>query len=466
MDDLINYGGAFPSDSILGDTSAYIRPEDLNKPMAQPTNQEQPLLPKPTISQSMMKIGQALLVADQEGTGAAARFLQKENALQQRQAQIERAERRAARRERLDEYELLGRIRERQLAELQAGKKIERLDKLKESNPDLADLIDLNPSKAAEVLAERAKGEGSGPYEGTSIEAQDSNILLTGDPSSVKYKAAYNRQAQAKMIRGEDGQVYTIQPDMSAYNSPGQPRALTAPQTSTTPEQTLSQQPSNGIPASSVASNGGQPAQVSGAGDVPVRSTNIGGLTITEANLGGNKGVPDEVVQAEQMLFTLDKLIDEDGNLQKGVGEITGGPLGLMGRQSEIFPLTQNQREFQPVVNQIKGQAFLDAYERLKGGGVITEIEGKKATQALGRLEQYQSDADYAKSLKDLRDVVSAGLERARGGKKETLGMLDFPEDEQSYKTQYGELKQSEIESLAAETGKSVEAVKKELGIK
>ena len=37
-------------------------------------------------------------------------------------------------------------------------------------------------------------------------------------------------------------------------------------------------------------------------------------------------------------------------------------------------------------LDQIGGQAFLQAFESLKGGGQITEIEGTKATTALTRL--------------------------------------------------------------------------------
>ena len=54
------------------------------------------------------------------------------------------------------------------------------------------------------------------PYQGSSIEAQDSNILLTGDPSTRQYKGAYDRQAAPKYF--PDGSVQT--PNMSAYDPP------------------------------------------------------------------------------------------------------------------------------------------------------------------------------------------------------------------------------------------------------
>ena len=46
-------------------------------------------------------------------------------------------------------------------------------------------------------------------------------------------------------------------------------------------------------------------------------------------------------------------------------------------------------------LDQLQGQAFLQAFESLKGGGQITEVEGKKATDAIARLSQNQSEAAF-----------------------------------------------------------------------
>lgn len=69
-------------------------------------------------------------------------------------------------------------------------------------------------------------------------------------------------------------------------------------------------------------------------------------------------------------------------------------------------------RNFQVLLDQIGGSAFLQAFESLKGGGQITEIEGKKATDAIARLNRAQSDSEFEQSLKDLRDVMSRGQQR------------------------------------------------------
>lgn len=72
-------------------------------------------------------------------------------------------------------------------------------------------------------------------------------------------------------------------------------------------------------------------------------------------------------------------------------------------------------RDFQVVLDQIGGTAFLQAFESLKGGGQITEIEGKKATEAIARLNRAQSDTEFEQSLKDLREVMTRGQARLEG---------------------------------------------------
>lgn len=68
--------------------------------------------------------------------------------------------------------------------------------------------------------------------------------------------------------------------------------------------------------------------------------------------------------------------------------------------------------DFRVVLDQIGGTAFLQAFESLKGGGQITEVEGKKATDAIARLNRAQSDKEFKQSLNDLRSVMQAGYER------------------------------------------------------
>jgi hypothetical protein len=76
---------------------------------------------------------------------------------------------------------------------------------------------------------------------------------------------------------------------------------------------------------------------------------------------------------------------------------------------------TSDQVDFQSLVDQTKGQTFLQAFQSLKGGGAITDIEGAKATNAISRLgNQRLSDQDYLQAITDLEDVIKTGVARAQ----------------------------------------------------
>lgn len=101
------------------------------------------------------------------------------------------------------------------------------------------------------------------------------------------------------------------------------------------------------------------------------------------------------------------KIID-DLKKHPGLPFITG-----LYSKAPILPGT-NQAAADALAKQIQGTTFLEAYNTLKGGGQITEIEGTKAQEAIGRLSRAQSTEDYIGALDDLRSVISNGLERAR----------------------------------------------------
>jgi len=81
---------------------------------------------------------------------------------------------------------------------------------------------------------------------------------------------------------------------------------------------------------------------------------------------------------------------------------------------TQNIPGTASKR-FGTRARQLEGQAFLQAFESLKGAGQITEIEGLKATQAIGRLDTSQSPEDYRDALTELRSILSKATTRPEG---------------------------------------------------
>ncbi len=77
--------------------------------------------------------------------------------------------------------------------------------------------------------------------------------------------------------------------------------------------------------------------------------------------------------------------------------------------------VTGEANRVQAKADQVIGQAFLAAYERLKGAGQITEQEGAAATAAMTRLKSMGvNDEDYMQALADLKAEVGRLVELAR----------------------------------------------------
>ena len=55
----------------------------------------------------------------------------------------------------------------------------------------------------------------------------------------------------------------------------------------------------------------------------------------------------------------------------------------------------------------------MQAFDALKGAGQITEIEGTKATEAVGRLDTAMGPVDYVEALNEVRDILKKALDRA-----------------------------------------------------
>lgn len=113
----------------------------------------------------------------------------------------------------------------------------------------------------------------------------------------------------------------------------------------------------------------------------------------------------DPSVKAQSMLDAIDNVLN-DKNRSRGTG---------VSSMFNWIPASGG-RDFQAKVDQLKGKAFLEAFESLKGGGAITQVEGDKATAAIARLDVAQSEEAFEAAMKELRDVVRAGLARSRGG--------------------------------------------------
>ena len=137
-----------------------------------------------------------------------------------------------------------------------------------------------------------------------------------------------------------------------------------------------------------------------------VVSDGRGGFTITQgAGVGGANGAAINPYDPSEMIANIDAILN-DPKLPAATGmdawrSEVPGPLGARGVGARM--------------DQLQGQAFLQAFQALKGSGQITEIEGDKATAAIARLDRYQSEEEYTAALMDLRSVLEIARTRAPG---------------------------------------------------
>lgn len=135
-----------------------------------------------------------------------------------------------------------------------------------------------------------------------------------------------------------------------------------------------------------------------------------------ENTAGAVAGLPQVEANAQQAISDLEQLKNA-----KGLGALYG-----LNSLIPIVPGTEQANAF-ALLEKVQGRAFLQAFETLKGGGQITEVEGKKATSAITSLtERRQTKASAIAAINDLQSIIKRGLDRARTKAKVQSGGNDI----------------------------------------
>jgi hypothetical protein len=147
------------------------------------------------------------------------------------------------------------------------------------------------------------------------------------------------------------------------------------------------------------------------------------GKVIAENKVEAERALPGAIATAEQTLTLIDEMIgdakvkrptklkfqkpgrDPAPGFTDYVGAGVPGMRFLEGSDAASYERRQLQ---------IEGKTFLEAFESLRGGGAITEVEGAKGQQAISRMNKAQSEVEYVKAARELQEVVRKGVERAR----------------------------------------------------
>lgn len=98
---------------------------------------------------------------------------------------------------------------------------------------------------------------------------------------------------------------------------------------------------------------------------------------------------------------------------------------GVLGRVEGKIPVSswlslgvfdQDETDLIQLIDNLENSVFLEAFQELKGGGQITELEGEKAQRAIVNLNRDRSKKAFLDALDTLQDVIDAGVGRAKRG--------------------------------------------------
>lgn len=168
----------------------------------------------------------------------------------------------------------------------------------------------------------------------------------------------------------------------------------------------------------------GQDIGVNPALQGPVAQAKAAGKEFGEAGAKATLDLPQAVATAKQGVNLIDQMIgdlnvDDKGKLELRTGGVSPHAGFSVGVGASAQPGAQyisgtDKAGFYALKDQVLGGAFMQAFQSLKGGGQITEVEGTKATSAITRMSTAQSEVEFVKAAREFQDVIKAGLQRAQ----------------------------------------------------
>jgi hypothetical protein len=142
------------------------------------------------------------------------------------------------------------------------------------------------------------------------------------------------------------------------------------------------------------------------------------GLQVDPNAPGGVRIVPLQggtaASQKETAIATADDVIKSLEDLKAAPGAQSRYGMASIGGLIPAVP-GSDAANAQAIINKVRGAAFLQAFESLKGAGQITQIEGDKATQAITVLQDQNISWEFAKKAADdlIRIVKAAKMRKA-----------------------------------------------------
>jgi len=135
------------------------------------------------------------------------------------------------------------------------------------------------------------------------------------------------------------------------------------------------------------------------AAEVPIEGEKVEAKSMAELRVDQ----PSKTSAAKTTLQTLNDILTHPG-----FKDVIGWPVAVSEKRALI---PGDARNFMSKYNQLKGQQFLQAFNTLKGGGSISEVEGAKATTAIAALSDPGiTEKEFRRNAKILEDTIKNGI--------------------------------------------------------
>ncbi len=148
------------------------------------------------------------------------------------------------------------------------------------------------------------------------------------------------------------------------------------------------------------------------------------GEAIAKDQVKAKAMLPGVIQRGEESIRLIDSLIGKEPEIDKKTGKVISAgtkphpgfsdAVGATWLPGARFIDGTDAADFARRDQQIKGASFLEAFEILKGGGAITNIEGEKGTAAINRMSIAQSEREYIAAAREVQNILRVGMDRAR----------------------------------------------------
>ena len=277
------------------------------------------------------------------------------------------------------------------------------VDSLPEDNPQKAQIVQavqmgvpmkdvwdkLNPKQEAYTLTPGAQRFGSNnvPLASVPVKPDPLPWYVQKGPNGTQIDPAYAAFEKSKALAGRPAT-----PFFQAVSTPNGVMSFDARSGKMNPVD---------VGGSSVMKASDSP-ELQGRISQAKESGKVTGETITKAGFD----LPQAIAQGEQTVKLVDDLLKSPG-MQTAVG------LSSKIDPRNYIPGT-DAKDFGIRLDQLKGQQFMQAYQSLKGGGQITEVEGKKATDAISRMNTSASEKEFVDAAREFQGIIRQGMNRAK----------------------------------------------------